>query len=129
MQLISAILVLTLCWSAYASTPDLTFDEALKHAAVLADSWSEQQKLLYDMAERIKPDTLPKVDIIVDSVVVASENRSLATDLNDIDAKIMAEIYDEFRRAGEVDEDYFNTATDTITEGTRWTKSLLVHVW
>ncbi len=57
MRLISVLLFLSFCFGALTSTtPDLTYEEALKHAAVLADSWTAQQKLIYDLADRIKPD-------------------------------------------------------------------------
>jgi hypothetical protein len=45
-----------------ASTPDLTFEEAIKHAAALAGDWSSQQALLHEIADRIKPETIPNIE-------------------------------------------------------------------
>jgi hypothetical protein len=44
-----------------ASTPDLAFQEALKHAAASAGDLSSEQVLLHEIADRIKPETISNI--------------------------------------------------------------------
>ena len=95
-----------------ASEREISYSETSETAAVLADSWSSQQDLLYDKTQAIKPETSP--------VHEQTEEVSAQEDAAASDEEIVAHMWEQLTQPELDAEDYLNS-TNNANRGKRVT--------